>query len=279
VAAREGWNVMRAVLMAALVALMVTRLATQVPAFDAVSVKGNTTGETRTRFENPPGRFTAVNVPLRFLIRQAYRVPESRIFGGPSWIAVDRFDIAATAPPQTTSDQNRQMLRALLADRFALITHTETRELPTYVLRVVRGERLGPGLRRSDTDCTGQGSRMLNGRVQCGILVSQAPGSASLRGGGTSIADIARMLGDFLDRPLVDETGLAGVFDFELQFTADRSAVPGAVVPGGLAASSSPDEVPSIFTALQEQLGLKLEPSPGLVDVLVVDRAERPASD
>src|SRR3954465_16040447 len=114
---------MRAVLMAALGALMVTWAATQGPVFDAVSVKGNTTGETRTRFENPPGRFTAINVPLRFLIRQAYRVPESRIARGPSWIAGDRFDIAATTPPQATSDQTRQMLRELLADRFALITH------------------------------------------------------------------------------------------------------------------------------------------------------------
>src|SRR4051812_43075395 len=102
---------MRAVLTAALMALTGTRLAAQLPSFDAGSVKGKTTGETRTRVENPPGRFTAVTVPLRFLIRQAYRVPESRIAGGPSWIAVDRFDIAATAPPHATSDQNRQMLR------------------------------------------------------------------------------------------------------------------------------------------------------------------------
>jgi uncharacterized protein (TIGR03435 family) len=87
------------------------------------------------------------------------------------------------------------------------------------------------------------------------------------------------MLGDFLDRPLVDRTGLAGAFDLELQFTADRGAVPAAGVPGGLTTAAAPDEIPSVFTALREQLGLKLDAQRGSVEVLVIDRVSRPTED
>jgi uncharacterized protein (TIGR03435 family) len=117
---------------------------------------------------------------------------------------------------------------------------------------------------------------MANGRVQCGILVSQGPGSGSLRGGAATIESFTRLLGDFLERPLNDETGLTGTFDLELQFTAARSSSPGGVVPGGLSTSASPDDVPAVFTALQEQLGLKLDAQRGRADVWVIDSASMP---
>lgn len=260
---------------------VVAMAARQTPdaSFDAASIKRNTSADTRTRFETPPNRLNAVNVPLRFLIRQAYRVPESRILSGPAWLDSDRFDIVATVPSGTSTDAIRVMLRGLLQTRFGLALHMETREMPIYVLRVVRADGLGPGLRRSSTDCAGRPAAMAAGRVQCGILVSQGPGSASLRGGSATIESFARLLGDFLERPLNDETGLTGTFDLELQFTAQRSSSPGAVTPGGLATAAGPDDVPTVFTAIQEQLGLKLDAQRGRAEVWIVDAASPPSVD
>jgi uncharacterized protein (TIGR03435 family) len=249
--------------------------------FDAASVKKNVSSDTRTRFETPPGRLNAINAPLRFLIRQAYRVPEARVLGGPAWLDNDRFDIVATAPAGATTDAIRVMLRDLLKMRFGLAMHMETRDMPIYALKVVQGDgTLGPNLHRSTTDCTGRPTAMAAGRVQCGILVSQGPGSGSLRGGAATIENFARLLGDFLDRPLNDETGLTGTFDLELQFTAPRSAAPGAAVPGGLtAAAGNPDDIPTVFTAIQEQLGLKLEAQRGRAEIWVVDAVTPPRLD
>jgi len=151
-------------------------------------------------------------------------------------------------------------------------------DLPRYMVlpaaRPVRDEHapVGDGLHRPGS-ADGRRARA------CGVLVSQNAGSGSLRGGGAPISEFVRLLADFLERPLVDETGLAGPFDFELQFTAERSATPGAAVPGGLGASSTPGDVASIFTAVQEQMGLRLDPSRGSVDVLVVDAIERPSAN
>jgi uncharacterized protein (TIGR03435 family) len=203
-------------------------------------------------------------------------VPEARIIGGPAWVDTERFDILATAP-NATADETREMLRALLRERFGLAVHPESRDLPIYVLRLVHADgSLGPHLRRSTTDCTGRGSTVVAGRVQCGILVSQGPGSGSVRGGGATVDNFVRLLGDFLDRPVNDSTGLVGAFDLELQFTAERSSTPGAQVPGGLATAASPDDVPSVFTALREQMGLKLDAQRGRADVWVIDAVSRP---
>jgi uncharacterized protein (TIGR03435 family) len=251
-----------------------------VAAFEAASIKRNISGETRLRFETPPGRLTAINVPLRFVIRQAYRVSEARIIGGPAWIDTERFDILATAPANANVDTMREMLRTLLNERFGLAVHAELREVPVYVLRLARRDAtLGPQLGRSTMDCTGRGSSVVDGRVQCGIMVSQGPGSGSLRGGSATIDNFVRLLGDFLDRPLNDGTGLTGRFDLELQFTAERSSTPGAPVPGGLATASGPDDTPSLFTALREQMGLKLDAEKGGADVWVIDTVSQPTLD
>src|SRR5436190_9958847 len=249
-------------------------------AFEVASIKRNLSGETRLRFETPPGNLTAINVPLRFAIRQAYRIPEARIVGGPAWLDTERFDIQAKAPSGSgaTSDNLRTMLRTLLSERFSLAVRMEEREMPVYSLRLARADRkLGPNLHESSTDCTGRSASMVAGRVRCGILVSQAA-DASLRGGGTTIAEFIRLLGDFLDRPLINDTGLTGVFDLELQFSALRSALPGERVPGALGAGT-PDETPTVFTVVQEQLGLKLESRRASVEILVIDRAERPSEN
>jgi uncharacterized protein (TIGR03435 family) len=171
------------------------------------------------------------------------------------------------------------MLRTLLSERFGLTLHTENREMPIYSLRLARADRkLGPNLHESSTNCAGQAARMVGRRVGCGVLVSQAPTSASLRGGATTMAEFSRFLGDFLDRPLVDETGLAGTFDLELQFSAVRSSLPGEPVPGGLGVGS-PDEAPTVFTAIQEQLGLKLDSLRRVTDVFVIEQVSKPTEN
>jgi len=249
------------------------------PVFEAASIKRNTSGETRIRFETPPGRVNAINVPLRFVIRQAYRLPESRIVGGPVWLDSDRFDIVATAPAQAPGDAVREMLRALLTERYGLRMHAETREMPVYLLRLMRTDgTLGSNLRRSTMDCAGRPSSVVAGQVRCGVLVSQGPASASLRGGGSTIDSFVRLLGDFLDRPLIDESGLTGTFDLELEFSAPRSSMPGTLAPGGLAAAGL-DDVPAVFTAVREQLGLKLDAQRGRAEVWVVDAASPPSVD
>jgi uncharacterized protein (TIGR03435 family) len=256
--------------------------AAQPPAFDVASIKKNPTGGARVSIETPPGRFQATNTPLRFLIRWSYRIAEPRILEGPDWIGVDQFDVTATAPAEGwAGERTRQMVRALLADRFGLVTHTETREMRIYTLTVAKPGAFGPHMRPAAFDCSAPDtpSRMAaDGKVACGLLVSQAAGSASLRGGGQTMTDFARSLGEYVDRPLVDRTGLTGRYDLELQFTADRSALVGAPPPGGLSATVDSDIAP-LPTALLEQLGLRLVSEQGRVEVLVVDRVSQPTDN
>ena len=247
--------------------------------FDAVSIKANRSGEAQIRYETPAGRLTAINVPLRFFIRRAYDLPDARIVGGPAWLEMERFDIVATLPPDADSDVMRRMMQALLADRFKLSTRREVREMPVYSLVRVRDDTLGPSLRTSTSVCDPEVPRMVKGRVECGLLLSQGPASASLRGGATTLARVVRILGEFLERPLIDKTDLAATYDLELQFTASRGAIPGAGTPGGLAAAASPDEIPSVFTAVQEQLGLRLVPERAATEVVVIEGVSRPAEN
>jgi uncharacterized protein (TIGR03435 family) len=256
--------------------------AAQALQFDVASVKKNPTGGARVSIETPPGRFQATNTPLRFLIRWSHRIAEPRILDGPDWIGVDRFDVTASAPAEGwTGERTRQMVRTLLADRFGLITHTEMREMRIYTLTVAKPGAFGPHLRPAAVDCSAPDtpSRMAaDGKVACGLLVSQAAGSASLRGGGQLMADFVRSLGEYVDRPLVDRTGLTARYDLELQFTADRSALVGAPPPGGLSATVDSDIAP-LPTALLEQLGLRLTAEQGRVEVLVIDRVSQPTEN
>jgi bla regulator protein blaR1 len=250
--------------------LSVVLLVSMFQQFEVASIKRNVS-DGRVRFETPPGRLNAINAPLRFLIRQAYRVPEARIIGGPSWLDTDRFDVVATTPEAATGDGIRVMLRTLLKERFGLALHAETREMPIYVLKTRSTGTLGPNMRSVAADCTGRSPAMVASKVQCGILVSPGSASASLRGGGATIEQFVRLLGDFLDRPLIDETGLTGTFDLELEF----AAVPGS----GVAPTASIDDRPSLFTAIQNQLGLKIEVQRGRADVWIIDAASHPRQD
>jgi uncharacterized protein (TIGR03435 family) len=258
------------------------------PSFEAASVKVNTSGVFRRGMGPAPGgRFTATNTFARDLIAYAYGIPQDslgfRIVGGPKWIDDDRFDINANVTGAWTPQQMREMMRTLLADRFKLIAHTETRQLTTYDLVVVPNQQ--PRLRRSTVDAAAcQARREAIQRRE--PVPPPVPGAPPICGTGRTIVgtitavggsmpSLASSLGQFVSRPVSDRTQLTGLFDFELKWTPDT--IP-QLPPDSPALNIDPNG-PSIFTALQEQLGLKLESTRGPVDLVVIDRIERPTED
>jgi uncharacterized protein (TIGR03435 family) len=230
--------------------------------FDVASVKPNTSGGGSSQRFAPNGTMTLVNNTLRNIIRTAHGLQGAQVVGGPDWLDTDRFDVLAKANAPFTTDEGRVMLRALVAERFGVVTHSETRDLPVFLLRVLRSDR-APGIRLkpSVVDCTRLAAAQA--RVPCGLNVSFAAGS--ITGAGVSMSQLARNLMGVVGRTIVDETGLSGVYDLELTFAPD--------------ASQPRSDAPSLFTALQEQLGLKLEAGREPIPVLVIDRASRPAAD
>ena len=206
--------------------------------------------------------FRAANVSLIGLIHWAFEMPETRIFNAPGWAGSTWFNIEASSDASVdekmahlASDVARlrkeKMVQALLADRFKLATHFETRELPVYELIVARGApKLGePHL---------EGTTINHGRDHLEVQ------------GGDSLALLAEELSKEVGRPVVDKTGIAGRYDLKVRWTPDGMAASGA---------SSVDAPPSIFTALEEQLGLKLRPGKGPVQVLMIDHAEMPSQN
>jgi uncharacterized protein (TIGR03435 family) len=231
-------------------------------------------------------------MPLRQLITFAYVLAPFQLAGGPSWIASDRFDMVAKLEgnpefgmPGSGPDPIQLAMRTLLADRFALKTHRETREMDIYALTLVKPGAPGPGLKPATTDCAAQikaGPRAggpppgppqipPSGILPCSIMGS--PGM--IRFGGFPISQLTTMLGGQSGRMVVDRTGLTGNWEFVLTFAAEQRGQP----PPGVEVPAPDPNAPSLFTALQEQLGLKLESTKGSVDVLVIDSVEQPTSD
>jgi uncharacterized protein (TIGR03435 family) len=225
---------------------------------------------------------------LKTLLTFAYDVREFQITGGPGWINMDRFDIVAKAersagaenPPddprkmteeqrKTVGDQMRERLRALLAERFQLTLHRETKEQSVYALVVAKG---GPKL---------QQAQAMEGTGPRGPMMRM--GRGELSGQGVELEMLTRTLSSQLGRTVIDRTGLKGNFDFKLTWTPDpgQSATPlGGGPPPGADAPPPPDpNGPSVFTALQEQLGLRLESQKGPVEMLVIDRVEKPSEN
>lgn len=255
--------------------------------FEVASVKPNKSGDQRTMIQMPPtGRFTATNIPLRFLLRQAYAVQDFQIVGGPNWLASDRFDIVAKPPDGMTGpEQIRPMLRALLAERFKLVTHNETREMPIYSLVVARADgKLGPKLSDAKVDCEARLSAARRGGppldfpapgqpIECGFMMG--PGNMNV--GGMPMLELARSLSPIVGRIVIDKTGLKGRYDFQMTYAPEGRGF--GAGPVGADAPPVDPNTPSLFTALQEQLGLKLESERGSVDVVVIDRVEQPSED
>lgn len=241
----------------------------QAPAtFDVASVKANKTGATQVTI-SWQGGVTIINVPLRAIVQLAYNInTPSRIVGHPDWTNVERFDIQARPPEGMTAvEQMRPMLRALLEDRFKLIAKIEKRELQSYALVKARTDGpLGPNLKPSTAVCKGPRGEASPLAIQCGVQ-GGATGAAKLV--GVPMGQLAPLISLIVGRPVVDRTGLAGNYDLELRFSGDQ-------IPG--AASTDP-AAPSIFTALQEQLGLKLDAEREVVEVLVIDRIDRPTEN
>jgi len=257
--------------------------------FEVASVKSNKTGDGRVMLGlQPGGRFTATNVPLRLLIQNAYRVQGFQVVGAPDWLHSERFDIAAKAEGDPTQEQVQQMVRALLADRFKLQVHRETREMPIYVLVMARSDgKLGEKLKPSTTDC-----EAMRGRGRGVPVAPPAPGAAmpcgmrmgpgNILAGAMPMTQLATSLSNMVGRIVVDRTGLTGNYDFELTYTPEQLAQGGPAGRGGAPGGGGPaidPNGPSIYTAIQEQLGLKLDSQRGPVETLVIDRVERPTED
>jgi uncharacterized protein (TIGR03435 family) len=258
--------------------------------FDVASIKPNKSGDGRIMIGRPsPDRLTVTNMPLRELVRVAYQVQPFQISGGPDWIGSERFDVAAKADGPFSATEGWDMLRSLLEERFKLAVHTETKEMPIYALVLARSDgRLGEKLRPSGPNCAPQrqpaglpgppppppGAATIargrgndpNGPPRCPTIFG--PGFMSAR--STTMQQLARGLGPQVRRVVVDRTGLSGEFDADLEFTPEFR--PPALPDGPNIAI--PADGPSIFTAVQEQLGLKLESDKGPVEMVVIDRAE-----
>jgi len=250
-----------------------SREPTTATAFQVVSVRPNVSRDQDAGLDvDPRGRLTITNTALRDIIAYAYKRRDIQIVGGPPDLLRQRFDIAASAGANESTEQVRAMLRPLHAVRFGLVVHDERREFRVYELIFARNDRrLGAGLRpRPDCAVRPPDTEPPTGnRPACGgVLFS--PGRLSVR--GMRLDDFAQTWGG--DRIVVDRTGLfGGFFDIDLEYAPERLPS-GAEPPPGVALPSA-DGV-ALFTALQEQLGLKLEPARALVDVIVVDAVKRP---
>jgi len=232
----------------------------------------------------PGGRLVAGNAPLTMLIERAYSVEGFQVVGGPAWINTDGYNIEAK--PESNTDQKRTllMLRTLLADRFKLSMHRETRDLPVYDLQAVRS---GPKLPAPQGRACSEALTALPEPGQprpappCGPGLVKAGTGLTMEGISVSMPAFTKQLSLILGREVIDKTGFTGEFSLHLEFAID-DALAGLPAPVGPDASPQPVDPaarPSILTALPEQLGLKLEVSKGPVDVLVIDHVERPAGN
>ena len=251
------------------VAMLGAGLRAQAPAkFEVASVRPSKPGETQVTV-NWTGGVTMINVPLRAIVQFAYGInTPSRIAGHPDWTNVERFDIQAKAPDGLTGvEQMRPMLQTLLADRFKMVARSEKRELQSYVLVRARPDApLGPNLKPSKAICAGRGAAPNPDAVPCG---PRPGGAGRILLVGIPIAQLAPLISLVVQRPVVDRTGIEGLYDVELTFT------PEAPIGSDLANPAAP----SLFTAIQEQLGLKLDAEREMVDVLVIDKIERPTEN
>ena len=234
-------------------------------AFEVASIKRNVSGAFGGgQGLRPGGVYSAPNRELVRLIQFAYDLREFQIIGGPDWIRADRFDVTARTAPDVPIDQVRLMVQSLLEDRFKLRVRPEKREMSFFELRLARSDgRVGPNLH----DCS-------NAKDKAGISSPEKPfmaprGGTVAAGDCASLTSIANMVSNRLQTMVIDKTGLAGQWRYDIYFGPDLPAQNATVNLN----------LPSFVGALGEQLGLKLERTRGLVDVLVIDSVEMPTAD
>lgn len=246
------------------------------PAFDTfevATIKPTPPGDYRGArlFKMPSAhQFIAKNYPLRMLIALAFNLPLRAISGGPEWLDSEHYDIVAATPGEAkpTLDEQMSMLQKLLADRFDLTFHREKKEFSIYAITVANS---GPKLKQSTAPPD-----------EAPVLVSTVYPAASggidrvvMPGHNATVAQFASVLQRVvLDRPVVDQTGLSGKYDFELEWTPDDTQF------GGTLPQGPPDsEKPGLFAAVQQQLGLKLVATRGDIDAMVINRVARPTEN
>jgi len=262
--------------------------ASKVPAFEVASIKPDKSGMgMMSTLRTTPVGFSASNVPLKALIQYAYGVEENQIFGAPSWLGSEQYDIEAKVSSSDTDalhdlspDQRSLMLQPLLADRIQLKVHREVRGVPVLVLVVAKG---GPKLHEAKPgDTYPNGLKGFDGKEGGPGMMLMRPGQLTAQ--GVDLPFVAKQLSQQLGRTVQDKTGLTGKYDFTLQWTPERDSSPMFRGPEGGqqgAANAPPADAsgPSIVTAIQEQLGLKLESQKAPVEVLVIDHVERPSAN
>jgi len=244
------------------------------PEFEVASVKPAkppVDGRLMVGMSTDPGRIHMTNVSLRDFIHSAYDLKEYQI-SGPDWINSERYDITATVPPGTSKEKVRLMSQNLLADRFKLVAHRDQKVLPVYALVAGKG-----GFKIKPAEGGGAGGRG---------MARFSPGRLELQ--KTTLTAFADTLSHFLERPVVDQTKIEGSYDFSLEWTPDESQMqqmrlairdhgpgPGRGGAGNVEPAPTDIEGPSIFAAIEEKLGLKLEARNLAVEVLVIDHAEK----
>jgi uncharacterized protein (TIGR03435 family) len=253
-----------------IVALILPIAPAQTPAtFDVASIRQNTTAtDGRHHIYNDPAEshFRTVNLSVKDLIQFAYGLPVSQILGGPPWLDSAMFDIDAKSDPSVDAElhalptaearrRKQAMVQALLADRFHLAAHQETRQLPIFNLVLAKaGPRFQPDPNIGNTVDTGRNHLHVSGMQN-------------------TLPILARELSQVLGRVVVDQTGLTGSYDLKLRWTPEDAP------PPLLNGAPDPNAPPDLFTAIQEQLGLKLESSKGPVPILVLDHVEMPSAN
>lgn len=243
--------------------------------FDAVSIKVNRSGEARSSFRGTLSGISVTNQTVIDIIRNVWNVNRLQIAGGPSWVGEDRFDLEAKASGKASRDELVAMMKTMLAERFSLALHQEMRPIPIYALVLARPDRrFGPTLRPSLAKCDRtnppapgtpppQPPPPLDGvdLPSCGTNT----GRGLLRAAGIEFEAFTRNMAGAAGRIIVDKTGLTGTFDMVLRFNPD--------------ANDTSSDLPSLFAAVQEQLGLKLDAQTAPAEVLVIDRVERPTEN
>lgn len=265
------------------------------PAFEAASVKPSA-ADSYFAIRLDPGRYTASRVPLRLLIQDAYSVEEFRISGAPAWVLNDLWDVVAKSTgafgveqrkatvwtllaercchpsPSTENCRRKLMLQTLLAERFQLKVHWESREMPVYALVV---DKNGPKLRAAKPD------------EEVDMWIEPTPQGARMVGHRATMQQLAGFLGEWMRRTVLDKTGLSGEYDFRTEWTPDEREPIGTELMIGTRlrqaeeGSTPPEDAPgpSLPAALRERLGLKLESAKAPVRILLIDRVEKPSGD
>jgi uncharacterized protein (TIGR03435 family) len=253
------------------------------PAFEVISIKPRT-GDTPTgKIPNAPDRFVRPNVTVAQLMEYAFEVRDFQILGGAGWVRSDRFEVSAKAESAVPDAQMRLMVRRLLAERFGLDVHRETREMDTYALVTSRRDgQLGEKMKSSSRDCApiidagNPRPRQGDDPPPCAWFVALINGFARLRLTGIRVQRFASVLEPMATRKIVDRTGLTGTYDIELDFLPNPGMM-GLPIPNATALQQS--DIPPLATAVQDQLGLKLESERAPVEIVVIDSVRQPTGN